>query len=290
MDELEQELTTSFDERTSQDETTLESFDTTQSVEAEPAQDAVNQSYWQEHENAKKGFWKSEQDVIKGYDYYDKKFKPIETVLKQRGIQDHDGLTGILSEYDTYKDPNSEINQAYNAMQSLQNHPTYGQKFQEFVNGIVEQEEMQRYGAKLPYEVKQQLQKVEQLEKWQKDQEYQAEVKTYESKLDETCNKIEEFCKGKGIELGESELEEHLRDCLENKVSMSGVFDYYVSKNIDKILGNVQSKASQAVVNNISKNGKSAIASGARTTPSNNATPDSLQSLKDAVGKELGFN
>lgn len=283
MDELREELSATLDEGSSEEQT-LE-----QTGQLEPSQDEANQAaeaYWQKHDNYKKGFWKSEEDVIKGYDYYDKKFKPFETVLKQRGIQDHNGLTEILSKYDEYSDPNSEINISYNSLQNLVNHPTYGKEFQDFVNRIAEQEEVERYGARLPQEVKQKLQEVEQLKQWKQELEQKEKVAEFTSKLDETCNQIEEFCKTKGYELGENEMKEHLLECLDKQIYGENIYNYFVSKNLDKILGTVQSKTSQAIASNLSKNNKAAVPSGSRVASSQTAdVPSSSDGLHSYLHK-----
>ena len=266
-------------EQGSSEEQTLE-----QPIESSDSEEQTQEKpYWQQHDNHKKGFWKTEQDVIKGYDYYDKKFKPIETVLKQRGIQDHDGLTNILSEYDKYTDPNSEINQTYNAIQALFNHPTYGQQFNDFVNNIVETAEVERYGTKLPYEVKQKLQEVEQLKQWKEQQEYQGQVQQYEQKLDSISSQIENFCKEKGIQLQEDDIKNHIIDCADKKVGIDYVFDRFITNKLDDILGNVQNKASKAVVSNIQNNAKGAVASGARVASNSEDIPTDSAGLKNAL-------
>ena len=266
-------------EQGSSDEQTLDT-----QIESSQIDEQTQQTpYWQQHENHKKGFWKSEEDVIKGYDYYDKKFKPIETVLRQRGIQDHDGLTNILSEYDKYKDPNSELNQSYNAIQALFDHPTYGQQFNEFVNKIVETEEMQRYGTRLPQEVKQQLKEVEQLKQWKQEQEYQQQVKIYEGKLSQTISKIEDFCKSKGIELQEDDIQNHMVYCVENDVAPDYIYDKFITQKLDDIIGNVQNKASKAVVSNIQNNAKGAVASGSRNASQTSKIPNDSVGLRAAL-------
>lgn len=280
--ELNEELSEELTQGISEEETTPELTQGTEQVE--PTQDVANQqSYWQEHENAKKGFWKSEQDVIKGYDYYDKKFRPIETVLKQRGIKDHDGLNEILGKYDEYSSPDSEINKSHEALQNLLNHPQYGQEFQKFVSQIVENEEKQRYGTTLTPEMRQQQQELAELKQWREQQEYKQNEQKFIGELDKIENQINDFCKSKGIELGADEFKEHLQFCLENEVGINQVYDKFITRSLDKILENVQSKASKAVVNNIQTNSKASVASSSRNASTVEKAPGTISELNNAM-------
>lgn len=284
MDELQTGLSEELNTGTSDDtELTLQQTD-----ETSDNSELTQTPYWQQHDNYKKGFWKTEQDVLKGYDFLQKKYQPYETILGHRGINEPNELTEIFKKYDEYSDPESEINKSYVGLQNLVNHPVYGQKFAEFVNQIAEQEETQRYGMRLPADVKQQLQEVEQLKKWKEDQEQKAQQLEFNSELDNKISDIENFCKEKGIELGENDIKEYLNYCLDNNIGISQIYDHFVTKNLDKILGTVQAKTSKAITTNIQNNSKSAIAIGSRPSSSSTAIPSNAAELRKALQEQLG--
>lgn len=254
--------------------------------EVETLQDGDNQPYWQQHENYKKGFWKSEKDAIDGYDFYDKKFKPFSTILNQRGIKDTDSLNDLFSKYDTYSDPNSEINMAYQGMDALQNHPVYGQKFNEFVNQIVEETEIEKYGMKLPNEVKEKLAKIEQFEAREKEREYQQGITSLTEELENSCNKVQDFFKQKGIEITDEELKKHAVTCMNNDIGHKYFYHTFLTENIDRLIGNVQQKAQNAVVSNLNKNKQSSVSSSQRIVAPSSIQVDS-SNLKDLLRESL---
>lgn len=281
--ELEFENEISEETETTQEQ---QDFGTEESVNQEPAEQ-VSKSLFDEHELTKKGFWKTHDDVIKGYDYLNSRYKPVETLLGQRGIKDVDRLTEILKEHDRYSDPNSEINQTYSSIMNLLEHPTYGQQFQQFVHNIVENEEKQNYGFALTPEMRQQQAELAELKQWRQQQEQKTQETQFMQTLDSVEAKIQEFMKSKGLELSQDDLVEHFVHCRDNNIGINNVYDSFVSRNLDKILGNIQTKASAAVTQNISKNAKSAVASGSRNIPSDDKVPTTLRGLGEAMQKVL---
>jgi hypothetical protein len=228
--------------------------------------------------------WKSPDDVYNSVKYYEDKFKPIEQVLSKRGIKDPDGLTELFSKYDEYSDPNSDINLTYNSLKNLLEHPKYGQETKNFFAQLAEQQEIEKYGSRLPAEVKEKLSRIEELEQKFQQTEYEQGVAHIEQQIDSQMSEIQSLANKYGFNVDQ---EAFLMHCLENKLPVSSFKAHFVDMHLDTLMQNTQKIASAAVAKNINKNQRGAIQTETRSKVDLSQAPKTTNDLKSTLSKIL---
>lgn len=224
-------------------------------------------------------YWKTPEDIYNSLVFEEKNNKPLITALQQRNIKDVNGLTQLLQKFDEYENPNSERNVVYDAMQKIYENPELSQKMTQFFQGLMEEQEQARFGAVLPLEVRQKLNKVDELEAREQQRAYEEEVSNLQKVVSDEVDKINKLCTQYGINPDISQYLDYFKN---TGLSVKNIYDRFISMHLEDINKAVQERASSNTLKNVEETKKSSIVSSGEKKPSSDggriASVDDLRS------------
>ena len=230
-------------------------------------------------------YWKTPEDIYNSLVFEEKNNKPLITALQQRNIKDVNGLTQLLQKFDEYENPNSERNVVYDAMQKIYENPELSQKMTQFFQGLMEEQEQARFGAVLPPEVRQKLNKVDELEAREQQRAHQEEVSNLQKVVSDEVDKINKLCEQYGINPDISQYLDYFKN---TGLSVKNIYDHFISMHLEDINKAVQERASSNTLKNVEETKKSSIVSSGEKKPSSGGGRiASLDDLRSKISETL---
>lgn len=232
-------------------------------------------------------YWKTPEDIYNSLVFEEKNNKPLITALQQRNIKDVNGLTQLLQKFDEYENPNSERNVVYDAMQKIYENPELSQKMTQFFQGLMEEQEQARFGAVLPPEVRQKLNKVDELEAREQQRAHQEEVSNLQKVVSDEVDKINKLCEQYGINPDISQYLDYFKN---TGLSVKNIYDHFISMHLEDINKAVQERASSNTLKNVEETKKSSIVSSGEKKPSSGGGRiASLDDLRSKISETLAL-
>lgn len=244
-----------------------------------------------------KTMWKGDaNELYKSYRNMEKTYNPLKSQLdsmsaiyKKHGI-DQEKLEDTLTEYKTYRDPESPNNKWLSYLGNwMQNDGAKG-KVVEFFKSLEKEEKIKRFGKDLPDEVLDKLDRVEHLEKMIQEKEeheqYQQKVSEASKQIDEQLTNIESLAKEYGVDYDEETKQRFLKYCASKEIEPKYMSAVFAQEALKAVHQSATIKSQRDTMSNVEKSRKSGIIS---STPSSEGATELKSSFQDDMKKLLGF-
>lgn len=264
-----------------------ESFveDGKQSIQTQSKQD-YTPDFWKSDERAKRGLWKTADDVVKSYFHLEKefnsKYKPayaeyekLNTTFKELGINSED-LPNAWKEYQTLKDPKNENNQFIEKVNYYLQNPEYAQTLQSVFSDLNKRDLQRQYPGYTEEQIQRQMQieeRLQQIEMAKQKEEAELQKKEQErltieinKEIEKNIAEIMEFAKDKNITITDEMANDFFKTMKENNLPpkyMKGLFMQLYQK---EIFDNLNKKASDTTIKKLNKQNSRVIPTSTSST------------------------
>ena len=248
--------------------------------------------------SAENGMWYDPQNkaacpnkMYGSYKSLEKEYTPIKQAISKYGFKDSDSLGSALEEYQKLKDPNNEINSFYNNINSLASHEKYGQKFNEFFDGL--QKEIQLESLPPEYrnlpeayrnEYLQLKNKVDRIEQdkaqQQQTEQFNQSVAQLEQTMQGSLSGIEKLAQEHNLDF---DVAEFLTYVEQNKVQPEYWEDRFLKMSMPQIIERAKKAEGQNVLTNVNRNNRAGILSSQKAQPT--GMPNFGSKVKDILSK-----
>lgn len=226
---------------------------------------------WQQDNRYKTGSWKNPDDIYTSYREMEKAYSPLKQ--KQKEYEEK------LKTYETELGSSKQITDYLNFLLSDDRYKDEATRFFAEMNKKVK---MSQYGADLPDEVYQRLQKVDEYEQKLKEYEFNKEVETNKSIIEDNMTQIKDFATKHNIEYDEADF---LNYCQERKIPFDLMLDAFRGKAWDIALKQARNTGETRVLENLRKNNRKPMSS----VPKQKVSQPKERTLDQDLDRVLGL-
>jgi hypothetical protein len=263
-----------------------------------PIVTAENIETWDKDKRYEPSWKKDPNNLYKSYREIEKVYGPLK--------KDHETLTGVFKKYDfdpttledrikeyqSLKDPKSDINQMIGYFKGWLSDPSYRQKVIEYFTTLEKEKQRSKYGENIPDEI---IQEIENLKNWkteketkEKEEQYQKDYDSASKTIDSQVKKCEDFAKANGIDWAENDARELQAYCLKNGVEPRFIYSQFIefveqNKEYQKAR---EGKIREKVIAELAKQKKTGIIS---SKPAGGAAPAEANTFKSKIKADPAF-
>jgi len=263
-----------------------------------PIVTAENVETWDKDKRYLPSWKKDPNNLYKSYREIEKVYGPLK--------KDHETLMGTfkkynfdagtledrIKEYQSLKDPNSDVNQMIGYFKGWLSDPSYRQKVIEYFATLEKEKKRTQYGENIPDEI---INKLEALENWkaekenrEKAEQFQKNYDTSVKTIDTQAKRCEDFAKANGIDWTEADRNELLGYCQKNEIDPKYIYSQFIefveqNKEYQKAR---ESKIREKVIAELTKQKKTGIIS---TKPAGGAAPAEANTFKNKIKNDPAF-